>query len=197
MWRGRGSMEEEPGVVRHCRWPRGRHHRFSGARYLELHQRFPGAGAQFLWRSEVYDSEPTAPWVRCGLSGTEPSIMARSFSGRSTSDSPRLTMRGTRASVWLFRACRLLGPMNVGVIGLGAGTLTTYGRPDRPLHHLRHQSAGSSHRANGVPVSARLHGAAPDRAGRRAAVARIRTIRGSSTCWRWTHFPATRFQCIC
>ena len=86
-------------------------------------------------------------------------------------------------------------PIKVGVIGLGAGTLATYGDADDTYRFYDINPA--------VPRIAREQftylGDSPAKieivAGRRAPQPRARAARRASTCSPWTPSPATRSRC--
>ncbi len=89
------------------------------------------------------------------------------------------------------------GPMNVGVIGLGAGTLATYGRPidHYTFYDINPLVPGIAHTQ--FRFLRRLHGRRTKWCWAMRACRSNANSRSSSMCWRWTRFRAMRFRCIC
>ena len=96
-----------------------------------------------------------------------------------------------------IRAVQDAGPVRVGVIGLGAGVLSTYGRAGDYYRIYEINPLVRKYRADAVQLLSAFARRQTDPDGRRAADAGAAGSQQTSTCWRWTRFQATRFRFIC
>jgi SAM-dependent methyltransferase len=129
LWRGRGSMDD--GLIM-CAIAAGLAVGITG--FLARDTWYSISDSRVLARNfygalKVYDSESdgtmgTVRTLRHGTIDHGEEFLAPQYERFAT------TYYARNSGVGLaIQSLQLLGPMNVGVIGLGAGTLTTYGRP--------------------------------------------------------------------
>ena len=89
-----------------------------------------------------------------------------------------------------IRAKQLAGPVRVGVIGLGTGTLAAYGREGDTFRFYDIDPRVMSSPARSSPTSATARRRSRSRSATPASRSSARRRR-TSTCWRWTPSPAT------
>ena len=183
--------------VRHRRAACGRHHRLPRARYVVTR-----VSIRRFWcgistaRCAFTIEATTAPWgpVRVLRHGTIDH--GEQFLGRRTSASPPPTTPPTPAVGLAIQKLQTYGPMNVGVIGLGSGTLH--------LRAARSITIRSTTSTRWCPGSRKRSSTSCGMYGRRTkwcwAMRACRSnanSRSSSTFSPWTRFRAMPFRCIC